>query len=106
MQVVTISMALISVIFNHKYLNKTLVGFFILAVRPTSSKEASDYGHKLKSGILNNIELKFLQPETYLLYRDLMISKGTSSAQLKPPRVIVNDIHKRFFLALLDDELN
>ena len=72
----------------------------------TSSKEASDYGHKLKSGILNNIELKFLQPETYLLYRDLMISKGTSSAQLKPPRVIVNDIHKRFFLALLDDELN
>lgn len=72
----------------------------------TSSKEASDYGHKLKSGILNNIELKFLQPETYLLYRDLMISKGTSSAQFKPPRVIVNDVHKRFFLALLDDELN
>ena len=56
--------------------------------------------------MLNNIELKFLQPETYLLYRDLMISKGTSSAQLKPPRVIVNDFHKRFFLALLDDELN
>ena len=32
MQVVTISMALISVIFNHKYLNKTLVGFFILGI--------------------------------------------------------------------------
>lgn len=72
----------------------------------TSSKAASDYGHKIKSGMLNNIEIKFLQPETYLLYRDLMISKGTSSAQLKPPRVIVNDFHKRFFLALLDDELN
>lgn len=72
----------------------------------TSSKAASDYGHKIKSGLLNNVEIKFLQPETYLLYRDLMISKGASSAQLKPPRVIVNEIHKRFFLALLDDELN
>lgn len=72
----------------------------------TSSKAASDYGHKIKSGVLNNFELKFLQPETYLLYRDLMISKGASSAQLKPPRVIMNDVHKRFFLALLDDELN
>lgn len=72
----------------------------------TSSKAASDYGHKIKSGILSNIDLKFLQAETYLLYRDLMISKGTSSAQLKPPRIITNDVHKRFFLALLDDQLN
>lgn len=72
----------------------------------TSSKAASDYGHKIKSGILSNIDLKFLQAETYLLYRDLMISKGTSSAQLKPPRIIINDVHKRFFLALLDDQLN
>ena len=32
MQVVTISIALISVIFNHKYLNGPLIGFFILPI--------------------------------------------------------------------------
>lgn len=32
MQVVTISIALVSVIFNHKYLNGTLTGFFILGI--------------------------------------------------------------------------
>lgn len=32
MQIVTISIALVSVIFNHKYLNRTLIGFFILGI--------------------------------------------------------------------------
>lgn len=32
MQIVTISIALISVIFNHKYLNKTLIALFILGI--------------------------------------------------------------------------
>lgn len=32
MQIVTISIALVSVIFNHKYLNGTLIGFFILGI--------------------------------------------------------------------------
>ncbi len=32
MQIVTISIALVSVIFNHQYLNKTLIGFFILGI--------------------------------------------------------------------------
>ena len=32
MQIVTISIALVSVIFNHKYLNSTLIAFFILGI--------------------------------------------------------------------------
>lgn len=32
MQIVTISIALVSVIFNHQYLNKALIGFFILGI--------------------------------------------------------------------------
>ena len=61
------------------------------------------YGDKVAKGMLDHLRLLFLQPETYLLYRDVMISKGASSAQLKPPR-IVNEIQRRFFMALLDDE--
>ena len=37
MQIVTISIALISVIFNHKYLNAPLTGFFILGILLNSS---------------------------------------------------------------------
>lgn len=37
MQIVTISIALISVIFNHKYLNGPLTGFFILGIALNSS---------------------------------------------------------------------
>ncbi len=62
------------------------------------------YGYKFEKGILGMLDVKFLQPETYLLYRDLMISKGTASSQLKPPRIITSEIQKRFFLALLEED--
>jgi hypothetical protein len=32
-----------------------------------------------------------------------MIMKGTSSAQLKPPRVIVNEVQRKFFFALIEE---
>ena len=54
---------------------------------------------------LKPIDLKVLQPETYLLYKDLMVAKGAPASQLKPPRIIINDIHKRFFLALQEPDL-
>lgn len=60
------------------------------------------YGDKVAKGMLDHLRLLFLQPETYLLYRDVMISKGAASAQLKPPRIL-NEIQRRFFMALLED---
>ena len=56
--------------------------------------------------MLDEAEVKFLQAETYLLYKDLRVAKGTSSAQVKPPRILRDDLTKGFFLVLLDDELN
>lgn len=61
------------------------------------------YGDKVAKGMLDHLRLLFLQPETYLLYRDVMISKGVASAQLKPPRIL-NEIQRRFFMALLEDD--
>lgn len=61
------------------------------------------YGYKFEKGILGCLDVYYVQPETYLLYRDLMISKGTASSQLKPPRILSSDIQKRFFLALLEE---
>ena len=48
---------------------------------------------------IQNELLLFLQPETYLLYRDLMIHKGVAAAQLKPVHVIRSEFQRRFFFA-------
>lgn len=63
-------------------------------------------GFKVEKGLLDEADLLFLQPETYLFYKELKISLGTSSAQIKPPRILRNELDKNFFMVLLDDELN
>ena len=62
--------------------------------------------YKIKRGLIGKTELNFLQPETYLLYKELRVARGTSSAQVKPPRILRDEPDIRFFNALLDDELN
>ena len=63
-------------------------------------------GFKVEKDLLDEADLLFLQPETYLFYKELKISLGTSSAQIKPPRILRNELDKNFFMVLLDDELN
>lgn len=59
---------------------------------------------KFKKGKLGKTELHFLQSETYLLYKEIRVARGTSSAQVKPPRILRDEHDLRFFNALLDDE--
>ncbi|MBR5381343.1 MAG: GH3 auxin-responsive promoter family protein [Oscillospiraceae bacterium] len=54
----------------------------------------------VEEGELGKPEAYFLQPETSLLYRDMMVYRGASRDQLKPVRVIVNERQRRFFFAL------
>lgn len=60
-------------------------------------------GDKINRGIVGKSKLFMLQEETNLLYRDIMILKGTASAQLKPPRILDNPWRKGFFYRLIDD---
>ena len=62
--------------------------------------------NKIEKGLIGKTELYLLQPETYLLYKELKIARGTSPAQVKPPRVLVKDTDLSFFNILIDDELN
>lgn len=48
-------------------------------------------------------EVYFLQPETSLLYRDMMVFRGASLNQLKPVRVIMNERQRAFFFGLKQD---
>ena len=64
--------------------------------------EAHDsYRQKIEKKIMLPLEVRFVQPQTYALYRDLKVMEGASPNQIKPLRVINNDKLKRFFLALL-----
>ena len=61
---------------------------------------------KINKGLLGKTELHFLQKETYLFYKELRVARGTSSAQVKPPRILRDEPDIRFFMVLLDDEMN
>ena len=49
------------------------------------------------------LEVKFVQPQTYALYRDLKVMGGASPNQIKPLHVISGDKLKRFFFGLLQN---
>ena len=57
----------------------------------------------VEEGDLQKPEVHLLQPETALLYRDMMIFKGSSASQLKPVHVISNEIQRRFFFELSEN---
>ena len=60
------------------------------------------YGDKVRSGLIKPVKLCFAQPETYVLYKEIMLMKGNSIAQLKPVTVIGNEAQKKFFFALTE----
>lgn len=43
------------------------------------AKANPSMGDKVKKGICGAAKLNFLEPETYMLYRDLMLTKGVAS---------------------------
>lgn len=99
MQIVTISIALISVIFNHKYLNGPLVGFFILGIVLNSSalallligilskklsKKLVDFAIKIMKKLkIKNIEDKQMKLESE------MTKYQTSSDYIKNNKIVI-----------------
>ena len=59
------------------------------------------YGKKIRQKTMLPLEVKFVQPQTYALYRDLKVMGGASPNQIKPLHVISGDKLKRFFFGLL-----
>lgn len=59
------------------------------------------YRQKIEQKMVLPLEVRFVQPQTYALYRDLKVMDGASPNQIKPLHVINGDKLKRFFFALL-----
>ena len=64
--------------------------------------EAHDsYRKKIEQKTMLPLQAKFVQPQTYALYRDLKVLGGASPNQIKPLHVIPEGRWKRFFFGLL-----
>ena len=61
------------------------------------------YRKKIHQKTMLPLEAKFVQPQTYALYRDLKVMAGASPNQVKPVHVITEGRLKRFFFGLLQD---
>lgn len=61
------------------------------------AKANPSMGDKVAKGICAPTKLNILEPETYSLYRDLMVMKGAIATQIKPVRVIHNEMQRKFF---------
>ena len=62
------------------------------------------YGAEVRKGNLGPLEVVYVQQQTYMLYRELMASRGYSMNQLKPVRVIDTPFKERFFFGLKEKE--
>ena len=64
--------------------------------------EAHDsYRKKIQQKTMLPLEVRFVQPQTYALFRDLRVMGGASPNQIKPIHVISGDRLRRFFFGLL-----
>jgi len=63
------------------------------------------YKEIIEDGSCGHLEALLLQEETFMLYRDLMVLKGASAAQLKPVHVTCNPMQERFFLGLEEKDI-
>ena len=59
------------------------------------------YRKKIVQGTMRPADVRFVQPQTYALYRDLKVMEGASPNQIKPIHVIADGKLKRFFFGLL-----
>ena len=64
-------------------------------------KANGEFAGYVDTGRLKEPVAHWLQPQTAMLYRDMMVFKGASANQLKPVRVIMNEKQRQFFFALL-----
>ena len=66
-------------------------------------KAHDSYRKKILQKTMRPLEVRFVQPQTYALYRDLKVMEGASPNQIKPVHVITDGKLKRFFFGLLQE---
>ena len=83
-------------------IQKEKITYFRDIIEQKMKQANPSYGDKINTKVLGPMELLFVQQQTYQLYRDLMIMKGTSPNQLKPVRIIDTPMKEKFFFGLVE----
>lgn len=66
-----------------------------------------EYGKLRKEGKLSMCKVMFLQPQTHLLYRDVLrYRRKTAQDQIKPVRYLDNPVKEKFFFSMIDDSIH
>ncbi len=79
---------------DHSMLNTLLVDRIMWDVN-------NEYAKGRTSGIIPEVQLRILQPQTHLLYRDrMMFQEKTAPDQIKPVHVLATEDQRMFFTAL------
>ena len=60
-----------------------------------------EFAGYVDTGRLKKPVAHWLQPQSAILYRDMMVYKGASASQIKPVHVIVNEKQRKFFFGLI-----
>ena len=69
-------------------------------------REANElFGENVDGGALGKPVVHWLQPQTAILYRDMMVFNGAPASQIKPVRVIINERQRKFFYGLRKEEI-
>lgn len=59
------------------------------------------FGRRIVSGAIGKTALYVVEPQTYALYREMLMMKGVMTNQLKPVRILDTKEKKNFFFSLL-----
>lgn len=71
------------------------------------AKINTKYGQLRKEGKLSVCKVMFLQPQTHLLYRDVLrYRRKTAQDQIKPVRFLDNPVKEKFFFSMIDRGLH
>lgn len=73
----------------------------------TLSENNAEYGRLRKENGLSMCKVMFLQPQTQLLYRDVLrYRRKTAQDQIKPVRYLDNLVKEKFFFSMIDSSIH
>ena len=74
-----------------------------LAIEKALAHANPSMGDKVAKGICQPTDVRFMQSEAFLLWRDLAVMRGASPGQQKPVTVIASEAQKKFFFSQTED---
>lgn len=87
---------------TYPMLSKDKISEYESLIEELFSQANPNLGFVLKNNQLQKPKILFVQQQTYALYTDMQVMRGTSRNQIKPVRIIDTPAKEKFFFALTE----